>query len=393
MSARHAGAAARQLTRPARAVAALLVGALAVPPEALALVVAGLAVLVTFGRPAPRRAIAGTLRRLAAAELSRAARWPATRPVPPPPARCVGYLVVRLGLGLLGGAVLALFGAGLVTGARLLTGWLTGDPLDDITPSWLIVGYLTMGGLVLAFLAVQGMIAVAALDQRWANRTRRPGRAALEHRIDQLSASRAEVVAAVDGERRRIERDLHDGVQQRLVALGMLLGRARRATDPERSGQLLRAAHEESRRALVELREVAWRVYPSALDSAGLPAALESVAERAGLPVRLDHRLLARPPAGVEAACYFVVCEAITNAAKHADAATATVRLTEEAGMIRIEVHDDGCGGADPAGPGLSGLARRLAAVDGRLAVCSPAGGPTVLTAEIPTEPAGPSCG
>jgi signal transduction histidine kinase len=383
----------RYLSRPARAVAALLVGALTVPVEALALAVAGLAVLVTLGRPAPRRTIAAALRRLTAAELSRAARWPATPPVPPHLARSVGYLLVRLGLGLLGGAVLTLFGAGLVTGVRLVTGWLTGHPLDDITPSGPIVGYLTVGGLVLAFLAVQGMIAVAALDLRWASWAVRPGRAALEHRIDELSVSRAEVVAAVDGERRRIERDLHDGVQQRLVSLGMLLGRARRATDPQRSTDLLRAAHEESRQALVELREVAWRVYPSALDSAGLSAALESVAERAGLPVRLDHRLGARPPAGIEAACYFVVCEAVTNAAKHAAAQAATVRLTEAAGTIRIEVRDDGCGGADPSGPGLSGLARRLAAVDGRLSVTSPPGGPTLVTAEIPTAATEPSCG
>ncbi|BCJ28418.1 sensor histidine kinase [Actinocatenispora sera] len=383
----------RYLPRPARAVAALLVGALTVPFDALVLAAAGLAVLVTLGRPAPRRVVGAALRRLTAAELSRATRWPATRPDPPHVARGVGYLLVRLGLGLLGGAVLTLFGAGLVAGVRLVAGWLTGRPLDGITPSWPIVGYLAAAGLVLAFLAVQGMIAVAALDLRWANWAVRPGRAALEHRIDELSVSRAAVVAAVDGERRRIERDLHDGVQQRLVALGMLLGRARRATDPQRSTDLLRAAHEESRRALVELREVAWRVYPSALDSAGLPAALESVAERAGLPVRLDHRLRARPPAGVEAACYFVVCEAITNAAKHATARAATVRLTEAAGVIRIEVHDDGCGGADPAGPGLSGLARRLAAVDGRLSVFSPPGGPTLVTAEIPACAAEPSCG
>jgi signal transduction histidine kinase len=173
---------------------------------------------------------------------------------------------------------------------------------------------------------------------------------------------------------------LHDGVQQRLVALGMLIGRARRSGDSE----LLRAAHEESQRALAELREVSWRVFPAALAGGGLPAALEVVADRSLVPVRLSVELTERPPGAVETAAYFVVCEAVTNAAKHAGAGEVRVSVAEREKTVVVRVADDGKGGADPAGGGLSGLGRRVEALDGRFAVSSPAGGPTVIVAELP---------
>jgi signal transduction histidine kinase len=190
---------------------------------------------------------------------------------------------------------------------------------------------------------------------------------------------------AVDGERRRIERDLHDGVQQRLVALGMLIGRARRSHHPDRADQLLLQAHEESRRALTELREVAWRVYPTVLDEAGLHAALETVAERTTLPVHLTYDVEAPPaPRQVETVAYFVVSEAVTNVVKHSGATRIKVALHRDGPTLAVRVEDDGTGGADPAGGGLNGLASRVAALDGRFRVDSPAGGPTTVIAELP---------
>src|SRR5690606_10810843 len=188
--------------------------------------------------------------------------------------RCFAGLLCTVVLGLLGlGAVLAgVLVAGVVRGSL---GW--GELLTQAV----------LGG-VLLFLDVQGLRSLAALDARAVRECFGPSeREVLQQRIEALAASRAAVVRAVDAERRRIERDLHDGVQQRLVALAMLLGRARRSRDPERADALLLQAHEESRDVLTELREVAWRVYPSALDSLGLREALGGVAERCALPLRL----------------------------------------------------------------------------------------------------------
>ncbi|WP_461010395.1 sensor histidine kinase [Streptomyces capparidis] len=297
--------------------------------------------------------------------------------------RALRYLAARVPLGGLAALVLASGAIGAAYGSLLVWSWFLYRGEHS-----LVLVLSGAGGLFLLFLSVHGAFAVVALERRLARRHLGPSpRELLQRRIDELSASRAGVVRAVDDERRRIERDLHDGVQQHLVALGMLLGRARRSADEARCRELLAQAHEESRRALEELREVAWRVYPSALDEAGLHAALETVAERSGLPVRVEYRLARPPGPTVAAAAYFVVCEAVTNAAKHAAADRVEVRLTERAGPgegIVVRISDDGCGGADPAGGGLVGLARRVAAVDGALRVDSPPGGPTVITAELP---------
>ncbi|WP_408055803.1 sensor histidine kinase [Streptomyces lycii] len=206
----------------------------------------------------------------------------------------------------------------------------------------------------------------------------------LERRIDELAASRAGILEAVDAERRRIERDVHDGVQQRLVALAMLLGRARRSKDPEHGAELLRQAHEASREVLGELREVIWRVYPTALDSLGLKEALAGVAERCSLPLRMDCSVPPGLPGPVETAAYFVVSESVTNAAKHSGARRVTVTVGQHGAVLRVTVEDDGTGGADPSGSGLSGLRQRVAALDGAFTVSSPPGGPTTITAELP---------
>lgn len=250
-----------------------------------------------------------------------------------------------------------------------------------MSPTPWIVAYVVVGGVVLVFLNLQGLVGMVVLERRVAGWSLGPSRRELlERRIGELAASRAGVVEVVDQERRRIERDLHDGVQQRLVALGVLLGRARRQGDSE----LLRQAHREAREVLRDLREVAWRVYPAALDTVGLRDALAAVVERSGVPVRLVYEVEGRLPRPVETAVYFVVCEAVTNAAKHSGAVSVSVEVMAAGSGVRVRVCDDGCGGADVSGGGLSGLARRVAALDGRFSVSSPVGGPTVVVAELP---------
>ncbi|GAB2848439.1 sensor histidine kinase [Actinoallomurus bryophytorum] len=295
--------------------------------------------------------------------------------------RVLAYLAVRWPVGLLGGGVLFLLLYGAVTTVAVLAGWLYGGRPDGIAPTWPILVYLFAAATVLLFLDLAGLAAVAAFERGLVRRFLGPDeRALMRARIAELSASRAGIVAAVDAERRRIERDLHDGLQQRLVALGMLLGRARR----NESRDLLRQAHEESRRALEELRDIAWRVYPAALDDLGLRDALATVAERCAVPVRVHCDLPDRPIKQVETAAYFTVREAVTNAAKHSGATLIDVSILRRGTLVIVMITDDGAGGADPGGGGLSGLARRVAALDGRFRVSSPAGGPTVVTAELP---------
>ncbi|MFJ9414311.1 sensor histidine kinase [Streptomyces sp. NPDC101227] len=294
--------------------------------------------------------------------------------------RALQYLALRWMVGLLSALVMCT----ALLGAAYGSAWIFILPFSAVRyPGNLLLS--TVGGLFLLFLSLQGASGVVGLETKLARYHLGPSRQEeLERRIEQLAATRAGVIAAVHDERRRIERDLHDGVQQRLVALGMLLGRALRSQDERRANQLLHQAHEESSLALTELREVAWRVYPTVLDEAGLRAALETVAERSAIPVRLDYRLVVEPESDVATVAYFVICEAVTNAVKHSDAGRITVRVApgEDAVLVRIE--DDGLGGADIAGSGLFGLARRVAALDGRFRVDSPAGGPTTITAELP---------
>jgi PAS domain S-box-containing protein len=197
-----------------------------------------------------------------------------------------------------------------------------------------------------------------------------------------LAASRARIAAAADAERRRVVRDLHDGAQQRLVHTIITLKLALqedRGDVPELLTEALRHAEE----ATTELRELAHGILPSALASGGLRAGMATLASRMSVPVEYDVSV-DRLPAAVEATAYFVVAEALTNVAKHSDAGRATVTASVEAGTLRIRVRDDGVGGAQPDGSGLLGLADRLAVLDGKLEVQSPAGGGTLVTADIP---------
>jgi signal transduction histidine kinase len=214
--------------------------------------------------------------------------------------------------------------------------------------------------------------------------------AELRARVDELRASRQRLLEIGLQERRRLERDLHDGAQQRLVALSLQLGLAGAQLDRgvggiESARQLLEAARGETRAALEDLRELARGIHPAVLTDRGLGAALEVLADRAPLPVEVGAVPGERLPAPVEAAAYFVVSESLTNVAKYAGATRARVDVARREGHALVEVRDDGVGGADPrAGTGLRGLADRLAALDGRLEVLSPPGGGTLVRAELP---------
>jgi signal transduction histidine kinase len=205
----------------------------------------------------------------------------------------------------------------------------------------------------------------------------------------QLAASRARIVATADATRRRIERDLHDGAQQRLISLALAL-RAAEATVPPELGQLrgeLSRVVEGMTSALDELREMATGIHPAILAEGGLGPALKTLARRSAIPVELDVRAAARLPERVEVATYYVVSEALANAAKHAEASVVQVDVAARDGALRVDVRDDGCGGADPArGSGLLGLMDRAEAVGGTIALQSPRGRGTWLQVELPLD-------
>ncbi len=213
-----------------------------------------------------------------------------------------------------------------------------------------------------------------------------PTRRNLAARVGELERSRSRMVDAADADRRRIERDLHDGAQARLVSLAMELGRARAHfdDDPEGAKTLISQAHENAKTALVELRSLVRGVHPPVLSDRGLDAALSGLAAICPVPVTVQVEVARRPSATVEAVAYFVVAESLTNVAKHSGALAATVTVRSEGDVLRVVVRDDGRGGAVPTGAGLAGLADRVQAVDGHLSILSPVGGPTVIDVEIP---------
>lgn len=205
-------------------------------------------------------------------------------------------------------------------------------------------------------------------------------------RISELLTTRRGVVVAIDDERRRIERDLHDGVQQNVVSLSVLIARAQRATDPDKVSALLNSALVQSQDLIDEMREVAWRVYPTALDDQGLGSVLNRIADHCPVPVRILELPDRRLPQAVESAAYFFVREAVTNVVKHAGAQSITIRVHDGTDGLLAEVVDDGRGGADPTGSGLQGLARRVNALDGQLSIETATMKGTTVRAEIPYE-------
>ena len=296
--------------------------------------------------------------------------------------RQLGFHLAALVTGLAGGLLVAVCWLGLALAATYLA--VGGVP--GVGPVICVAAL----ALLLAAPWVAGQVTRA--DEFLARTLLGPGRREkLTQRVESLARSRADLVAAADSERRRIERDLHDGAQQRLVSLAMNLGmtRERFSEAPEPVRQAIAAAHDEAILALSELREFIRGLHPAVLSDRGLDAALSGLAARAPLPVRLRVDV-ARPAApGVEAVAYFIVSEAIANVVKHAQATRAEVTVTRSGDLLRITVTDDGRGGATPAagdGTGLRGLAQRAAAVDGTLSIDSPPGGPTIITAELPCE-------
>jgi signal transduction histidine kinase len=242
-------------------------------------------------------------------------------------------------------------------------------------------------GLVLLLAAPPLTRGLAAADTAMSRRLLGPRRD-LAARVTELERSRERVVDAAEAERRRIERDLHDGAQQRLVALAMELGRAkaRFADDIDAARDLVDQAHAQAKEALTELRNLVRGVHPPVLSDRGLDAALSGLAALCPVPVDVHVDVPVRPKPSVEAVAYFVVAEALTNVAKHSRASRAKVVVEGRGypGTLTVMVTDDGVGGADPGSPGLSGLADRVSGVDGRLTVESPSGGPTIIAAELP---------
>ncbi|KJK56374.1 sensor histidine kinase [Saccharothrix sp. ST-888] len=288
--------------------------------------------------------------------------------------------------------VLAVWGAGLVMAT--VYGWVSFLPRGNSLrygTGWSVTDAgITVAGLAL-LLAVPWVVAwLARLDERAARALLGPNRAeVLERRVEDLAESRAGVVDAADAERRRIERDLHDGAQQRLVSLAMNLGLARRTLKdvPPEAMQVIVEAHQEAQAAIAELRDLVRGLHPVVLEDRGLDAALSGIAARAPVPVRLTVDLPDRISPTVEAVAYFTVSEALANVAKHARASRVDLSVRQEFGRVRIVITDDGVGGADPStGTGLIGLRKRAASVDGTLAITSPLGGPTVITVELPCE-------
>jgi signal transduction histidine kinase len=247
--------------------------------------------------------------------------------------------------------------------------------------------WLTLAGVGCLIVAPRLTAAVQALDVGAARALLGPSRAEeLEHRVEELAETRAGAVDAADAERRRLERDLHDGTQQRLVSLAINLGMARaQATTTEEARRAIADAHEEAKSALAELRDLIRGLHPAVLEDRGLDAALSGVAARMPIPVRLTVDLPRRPAPVIEAVAYFVVSEGLANIVKHAQASQAEIVVSRAGDRLHIIVSDDGVGGADPArGTGLTGLAKRAASVDGTFEIVSPQGGPTLLTVDLP---------
>ena len=241
-------------------------------------------------------------------------------------------------------------------------------------------------GLALALIVSQ-VPRLADLDARWARKLLSPPKASLEKRLAEVVATRAAALQAHGAELRRIERNLHDGTQNKLVGVVMMLGIAERTLkqNPDNALQALLRAQDAAGDALEELRNVVRSIHPPVLEDLGLDGAIQALAARCPVPCVLTAEHLGRLPAAVEAAAYFAVAEALTNVAKHSGARNAWVSLSIDGDRLAVVVHDDGKGGADEKhGTGLDGIRGRVAALDGTADVSSPEGGPTVLTVVLP---------
>ncbi|WP_081448585.1 histidine kinase [Brevibacterium aurantiacum] len=310
----------------------------------------------------------------------------------------MGQLPVRRGFFVLTGALAGIIavpmlnlltGFLLVTIGSLIQGLFIGGSITIGFDFWTISQPTLFVGVLYGAANLIGVIILAEvanwlhgiIDARF-TQVSRPN--APHTRITQLLMTRHGVVMAIDEERRRIERDLHDGVQQNVVSLSVLIARAQRAKDQDKASALLDDALVQSKDLIDEMREVAWRVYPTALDEHGLGTVLNRVADHCPIPVELTAVPSRRVPQATESAAYFVVREAVTNVVKHANATSIRISVIDEEQALIAEVVDDGSGGADPTGGGLKGLNRRVGALDGTLTVTSTETTGTTVRAEIP---------
>jgi signal transduction histidine kinase len=305
--------------------------------------------------------------------------------------RALGYLLLRVPAAVLAAAVaIACYGYGLL-GATYLLWWRALPPGEPTIGGWALDTWpracvVTAAGVVLLLLAPWAVRAALLPDRLLIRALLGP--TVRDARVADLERSRAYAVDESVAALRRIERDLHDGAQARLVAVAMRLGMAREnvtdGVDPE-TRELLDTAHRDAKAAITELRDLARGIHPPVLDE-GLDPALATLAARSTVPVRLRVQVAHRPAPAVETIAYFCVAELLTNLAKHSGASHATVEVLERDGRLRVRVADDGTGGARPAA-GLSGLRDRVSTVDGTLDLDSPPGGPTVVTVDLPVTP------
>lgn len=291
----------------------------------------------------------------------------------------VATTVWSLTLGLPLTAVLA--GAGVEVDV-----WL-GESGNRVDRWWEYAGLVVIG-LFFALLAPIATRAVVTLDLLATRALLGASRRELEARTTRLAVARDRSVDAAAAERRRIERDLHDGAQAQLVTLAMDLGRARARLETSgdtEAAAIVAEAHEQAKQVLADVRDLARGIHPAILRDRGIDAALSALAARSPVPVQVDVDVTPRPPEAIEGIAYFVVAEALTNVTRHAEAQHAWVTVRRDGDLLRVEVRDDGRGGATPgAGSGLTGLTDRVASVDGHLDLDSPAGGGTRVRVELP---------
>lgn len=322
------------------------------------------------------------------------------RPVEPRPRalrRDLAWLIAQVATGLPAGVLALLCLGNLLLTLVVTVGWWafpTSDPprlllLGVRINSWSPALTINLAQfLLLAALAAIALPPLARVHARCCLAVLAPSSAEqLAARVTELTQTRADVLQAHGAELRRIERDLHDGTQARLVAIAMRLAVAGESLpqDPDAAAALVRHAQTETEEAMTELRSVIRTVYPPVLADQGLVGALSTLATRAGVPTRIDIGELGEVPAAVEAVAYFAVAEALANIARHSRATKAAVRVARNGAVLSAEITDDGTGGADVSrGSGLDGIRRRAAALDGTMKISSPPGGPTTLTVELP---------
>jgi signal transduction histidine kinase len=304
--------------------------------------------------------------------------------------RDLGYLALLCTAGLIMAViVLAMWGAVCAALAYPFVRGTMPDQAWFVRQGDLLTAGVVAGGVIVGALA---LLTTSAAAHGWAALARRllapDAEALLAQRVSTLEETRAGVVESADATLRRIERDLHDGAQHRLAYIAMTLSRAqdKLEEDPKGAAELLDGAHGESKKAMKELRDLVRGIHPSVLTDRGLDAAVSGLGERCPVPCAIRVELRdRRPPAAVETAAYFVVAESLTNVARHSGATRATVEIRWDGDQLLVTIADDGRGGASRApGSGLEGLSQRVEALDGRLTVSSPEGGPTTIRAELP---------